>query len=69
MNVMLNTKVIGNRLKDLRGTKTQLEIADAIGVTKMAISQYESGDRIPRDEIKIKLANYFDKSVEEIFFI
>lgn len=69
MNVILNTKVIGNRLKDLRGAKTQLEIADAIGVTKMAISQYESGDRIPRDEIKIKLAKYFDKSVEEIFYI
>jgi DNA-binding XRE family transcriptional regulator len=43
-------------------------VAEAIGVTTMAISQYESGDRVPRDEIKIKLAKFFKKSVEELFF-
>ncbi|QHF59202.1 hypothetical protein Bateq7PJ16_3396 [Bacillus subtilis] len=29
---------------------------------------YETGQRIPRDEIKIKLADYYQKTVQQIFF-
>lgn len=68
MNTLIDKKVIGQRLRTLRGSRTQTEVAAAIGVTKMAISQYEQGERIPQDEIKIKIANYFKKSVTEIFF-
>lgn len=68
MNMSLNSKAIGVRLKKLRDTRTQQEVADAIGVTTMAISQYENGERIPRDEIKIRLANYFNETVENLFF-
>ena len=68
MTAVIDPKIIGANLKTLRGSKTQLEVAEAIGVTTMAISQYESGDRVPRDEIKIKLAKFFGKSVEELFF-
>jgi len=68
MKMVIDAKIIGANLKQLRGTKTQQEVATAVGVTTMAISQYENGDRIPRDEIKIKLSKYFDKSVEELFF-
>lgn len=64
----MNALKIGNELKKLRGNKTQEEIADAIGVSPAAIGMYERGDRIPRDEIKVKLANYFNASVESIFF-
>lgn len=28
----------------------------------------KNGQRIPKDEIKIRLANYYKKSVQEIFF-
>ena len=63
-----NREKIGERLKELRGERTQSEIATAIGVTSMAISQYERGERVPNDEIKIKISNYFHKGVEEIFF-
>lgn len=66
--MIIDAKIIGANLKQLRGTKTQQEVATALGVTPMAISQYENGDRIPRDEIKIKLSEYFNKSVEELFF-
>ncbi len=69
MTTVIDAKAIGSYLKQLRGTKTQLEVAKAIGVTTMAISQYESGERIPRDEIKIRLANYYDRTVEQLFFI
>ena len=63
-----NREKIADNLKQLRGTRTQKEVADAIGVTSMAISQYEQGERIPSDTIKIKLANYFNVPVENIFF-
>ena len=63
----INRKRIGEKLKALRGERTQSEIATAIDVTTMAISQYERGERIPNDEIKIRIANYFHKGIEEIF--
>lgn len=59
---------IGHILRSLRGSKTQEEIADAIGITKSSWAMYERGKRIPRDEVKVKIARYFCKSVEEIFF-
>ena len=64
----MDAKKIGARLRELRGDRSQKEVADACGVTDMAISLYESGDRIPRDETKILLAAYFGVTVESIFF-
>lgn len=64
----MDSKKIGARLRDLRGDKPQSEVAEAVGVTAMAISLYESGERIPRDETKIALAAYFKVTVESIFF-
>lgn len=55
-------------LRTLRGDRTQQEIAEALHLTKSAWSMYEKGERMPRDEIKIKIANYFGKTVQEIFF-
>ena len=48
--------------------KSRKEVAEAIGVTKSAISMYERGERIPRDDIKIKIAAFYKKSVSSIFF-
>ena len=59
---------IGEKLKALRGTKSQEEIATALGISKQALSNYENDIRIPRDEIKYKIAKYFGKTVDEIFF-
>lgn len=55
-------------LRELRGSLSQNEIAEKIGVTKSAWAMYERGERMPRDEVKIRIAKYFNKSVEEIFF-
>lgn len=68
MAVLADKAVVGERLKALRGSRSQKEVADSLGVSAMAISQYESGDRMPRDEIKVKLANYYKKSVTSIFY-
>ena len=53
---------------ELRGNKSQDEVAKAIGISKSALSMYENGSRVPRDEIKVRLANYYKKSVQHIFF-
>ena len=56
------------QLKKLRGEISQDEIAKQIGITKSSWSMYERGERVPSDEIKIRIANFFGKTVQEIFF-
>ena len=57
---------IAEKLIGLRGKKSREEVAKALGLSISAISMYENGERIPRDSIKIKIANYYNKSVQEI---
>lgn len=59
---------IGMELVRLRGSRTQEEVAKALGISLSAIGMYERGERIPRDEIKIAIAKYYDKTVQSIFF-
>ena len=65
---MLEAKEIGERLIKLRGSIPRDTVAKSIGISVSAISMYENGERIPRDAIKIKLADFYGKSVQEIFF-
>ncbi len=58
----------GQKLKELRGNRSQTEVARALGLTAMAISAYENGKRVPPDPIKCALANYYGQSVSKIFF-
>lgn len=55
-------------LRALRGEKSQARIADEIGITKSSWAMYERGERVPRDEVKIRIAEYAGKSVQEIFY-
>lgn len=59
---------IAERLVKLRGKRTQAEVAEAIGVSPSAYSMYETGERIPRDEIKIRIAKFYKRTVNSIFF-
>lgn len=58
----------GAKLKELRGSKTQQEVADGIGITKSALAMYERNERIPRDEVKVRIANYYGVSISSLFF-
>lgn len=58
----------GEILRKLRGNKTVEEVANAVGVSRSAIVMYESEERVPRDEIKIRLADYYKRTVQYIFF-
>lgn len=64
----MNAKTIGARLRVLRGDKTIREAARECGISYSALSMYEIGKRTPKDEVKIKLANYYGTSVEALFF-
>lgn len=59
---------MATKLKKLRGNKTQFEVADAIDVAPSTYAMYETGQRVPRDDVKVKIAKYFGKSIKYIFF-
>lgn len=65
----LDAKKIGKKLQELRGDRPRTVVAQAVGVSTSALAMYEQGERIPRDTIKIKIATYYNRSIEEIFFI
>lgn len=64
----LDRLAVARRLIELRSNKSQEEVANAVGISKSALSMYENAERIPRDEIKIRLAKYYGKTVQYIFF-
>lgn len=57
---------ISDRLLSLRKSKklTQKEISQAIGISVMGYQRYEYGTREPTASILIKLADYFNISVD-----
>lgn len=64
----MDKKKIAKTLISLRGDKTQKEVATDLGISISALAMYEQGHRVPRDEIKVMIADYYGKSVQEIFF-
>lgn len=64
----MNSFSVGDKLTKLRGNKPQETVARAVGISISALSMYENGQRIPRDEIKIRLAEYYNVSVQSLFF-
>lgn len=64
----MNTKNIGKKLRELRGSKSVQTVAQENGISPSAVSMYESGLRVPRDDVKVRLANYYGVPVESIFF-
>lgn len=60
---------IGTKLKALRAQKqkTQQQVADDLNITKSALAMYERDGRVPRDEVKVRIADYYGESVQSIF--
>ncbi len=58
-----------NRIHVFRAERrmTQSELAEAIGVTRKTISTIEVGRFVPSTIIALKIARYFETTVEEIF--
>ncbi len=66
----MNSVEIGKRLRKLRTEKgcDMATACKAVGISISALSMYECGLRIPRDEIKIKLAHFYGVGVDLLFF-
>lgn len=64
----MNSEKIAARLIALRGSQSREKTAADLGISLSAVTMYEKGQRIPRDEIKEKIADYYGVSIEDIFF-
>lgn len=67
---MIDRSEIGSRLRMLREAKglSTLKVGKILGVSHSALSMYETGKRIPKDDIKAKLADFYGLSIDELFF-
>lgn len=57
-----------SKLRKLRSKKTQEQVAQDLGVSLSAYVKYENGIRVPRDDIKKRIATYYNSTVQDIFF-
>lgn len=64
----MNKQLIAQRLREYRGDHSRELIANKLGISKSALQMYETAQRIPRDDVKIKIAKLYGVSVQEIFF-
>ena len=63
---------LGNSLKQLRFENddiSQQALANAVGVTRLTIHSIENGKFNPSTLLALKIARYFGKTLEEVFFI
>ena len=54
-SVKQNMSIIGERMRELRGSSSQREMADAIGIKYNAWARYEAGGALPGAEIIEKI--------------
>ena len=60
---------IGSKLKELRKAAdlTQEQVAQILGTSRVNYTRYENGKVRPDYETIIKLADYYDISLDELF--
>jgi len=64
----MDAKAIGKTLRELRGIRSIVDVCRDLEISPSTLSMYEHGERVPRDDIKMRLAKYYGKSVNDIFF-
>lgn len=62
--MILNTKL--KKAREDAGL-TQVEVAKKAKITEVCYQRYEYGDRIPRADVAILIANALNSDVEELF--
>lgn len=60
---------IGQKLKELRKAEkmTQRQLAEELGISRVNYTRYETDAARPDFETLIKIADFFDVSLDEIF--
>lgn len=60
---MKNTIRVERAIKDI----TQQDLAVAVGVSRQTINSIEAARYVPSTVLALKIARYFEKTVDEIF--
>lgn len=62
----MESNILGKRIKYLREKQnlTQIELSKLLNIGNTTLSQYESGQRVPSDEIKAKIADFFGVTID-----
>ena len=66
----IDHKKTGQRLRALRigAGETVKDLANTLGVSQSSVVFYENGTRRPADNVKIKYADHYKKSIEFLFY-
>lgn len=64
----MDKKKIAQRLIELRGNIPREKVCTDLEISFSSLQSYELGLKIPKDETKKKLANYYNTTVQNIFF-
>jgi transcriptional regulator with XRE-family HTH domain len=64
----MDKQLIATRLINLRADRSREEVSNANDISISALQMYENGQRVPKDEIKVRIADYYHVSVQELFF-
>lgn len=65
----MDAKKIGKKLMELRGDKAREQVALDLGISYPSLVNYELGVRVPRDEIKLRICEYYNVDITELFFM
>ena len=57
--------LVGERLRELRGDKSQAEFAELCGLTQPQVSAYEAGGSLPGLEVLTRIAKATDIDLNE----
>ncbi len=63
---------LGNHLRRYRfenGEMSQQDLANAVGVTRLTIHSIEKQKFVPSTLLALKIAGYFGKPVEDLFYL
>ena len=64
----MDSEKIAIKLTGLRGEKSREQVAKDLGISVSAVAMYETGARIPRDEIKKKNCRLLSSFCRVYFF-
>lgn len=59
---------VSERLVAARGKRSRESVAAAVKISVSALAMYETGHRVPRDPVKIRLADHYGTTVQALFF-
>lgn len=59
---------MSKKLIELRGERSRKTVAAILGITSQGLAMIERGERFPRPALLKKISDYYQTSIDEIFF-